>query len=501
MTLSEIRAILAEEHLQLTKSLGQNFLHDHNQLCRIVEAAELTPEDSVMEIGPGLGPLTELLLQRAGRVTAIEKDRRLCEVLRTRLENRPGFDLLHGDALEYLESESRNWNDWKVVSNLPYSVGSPILVALAEAPKPPRMLVVTLQWEVIQRLRASPGTKDYGILSLLIQGIYQPDHFFKIPSGCFFPQPDIDSGCIRLLRRDPPLLTPEELPQFKKVVKRSFSQRRKKMLKLLRADWPEQVVNEASARAGISPLARAESVSLEQFIKLSRLLHGWTPVSMNRGFRRAELHEAPTRKTWDSQGMSLRGSGSQSATSESSRLPMNPIPASSQDEVFDVVNDRDEVVGQKTRREVHELGLNHRAVHILVFNRAGQVFLQKRSMLKDRFPGAWDSSASGHVDAGEDYDTAARRELLEELGWSPPRGLQRLFKIDACIDTDQEFIWIYRCEGEGPFELKPDEIERGDWFDPAHVTRWITAQPRDFASGFSRLWREWIEHFSNSISA
>src|SRR5262245_62127339 len=130
------------------------------------------------------------------------------------------------------------------------------------------------------------------------------------------------------------------------------------------------------------------------------------------------------------------------------------------EEIFDVVNERDEVVGRQTRREVHRLGLMHRAVHVLVFNSQGEVFLQKRSMKKDRQPGLWDSSASGHVDSGEDYDTTAVREVWEEIGLRLGKVPQSLFKIDACEETDQEFVWVYRCESEGPFKLHPDEIER-----------------------------------------
>lgn len=160
-------------------------------------------------------------------------------------------------------------------------------------------------------------------------------------------------------------------------------------------------------------------------------------------------------------------------------------------EIFDVVNGRDEVVGRRTRAEVHRLGLLHRAVHVLVFNSEGELFLQKRSMRKDRQPGVWDSSASGHVDSGENYDACAARELREELGWQPARPPRRRFKIDACGATDQEFVWVYECAGDGPFALNADEIERGGWFAPAAVTRWIAERPGDFASAFPLIWPRW----------
>jgi isopentenyldiphosphate isomerase len=159
------------------------------------------------------------------------------------------------------------------------------------------------------------------------------------------------------------------------------------------------------------------------------------------------------------------------------------------DEIFDVVNERDEVIGQLPRFQVHRDGLKHRAIHVLVFNARGETFLQKRSMKKDTFPGAWDSSSSGHLDRGEDYDACAVRELREEIALvidTPPR---RVFKIAACPETGQEFVWVYRLESEGPFTLHPEEIDAGGWFAPTHVSNWIKNCPGDFASGFVLIWK------------
>jgi isopentenyldiphosphate isomerase len=163
--------------------------------------------------------------------------------------------------------------------------------------------------------------------------------------------------------------------------------------------------------------------------------------------------------------------------------------AQNADELFDVVNDRDEVIGQETRGNVHRLGLKHRAVHVLVFNRRGEVFLQKRSMKKDTSPGAWDSSASGHLDTGEDYDACALRELQEEIGLKTSSPPARLFKIDGCPETGQEFVWVYRLEAEGPFILHPDEIESGGWFAPEKVTNWMAESPKDFARALLLIWK------------
>jgi isopentenyldiphosphate isomerase len=161
-----------------------------------------------------------------------------------------------------------------------------------------------------------------------------------------------------------------------------------------------------------------------------------------------------------------------------------------QDEMFDVVNERDEVTGQMARREVHRLGVKHRAVHVLVFNREGKLFLQKRSMKKDNFPGRWDSSSAGHLDAGEDYDACAVREVGEELGLRLARCPERVLRIEACEETGQEFVWVYRCENEGPFQLCPEEIETGDWFTPEEIACWLAQKPEEFAPSLICIWRE-----------
>ena len=322
MKLTDMRQVLAAQGIQLTKSLGQNFLHDANQLRRIVAAADLKKADRVLEIGPGLGPLTEMLLEQAGEVLAIEKDIRLAEVLKQRFKvgqasrlsfsgegtgGKPVLRLIHADALDYLRHEARDWSEWKLVANLPYSVASPILVELAqgqggraflraqtslaigarEDTRPPEQpasgqpwargplrMVATLQIEVAKRLLAKPGAPDFGLLTLLVQLDYAPQGWFKIPASCFFPEPDVDSACVCLRRREPPLLRGEERGAFIQLVKRSFSQRRKMMLKLLKEDWPEQRLTQEFERLKLSPQIRAEEVSLEQFARLAQNLRG-----------------------------------------------------------------------------------------------------------------------------------------------------------------------------------------------------------------------------------
>lgn len=162
-------------------------------------------------------------------------------------------------------------------------------------------------------------------------------------------------------------------------------------------------------------------------------------------------------------------------------------------EIFDIVNEEDCVIGQHPRAEVHRLMLRHRAVHVLVFNSRGQIFLQKRSMTKDCHPGVWDSSSSGHVDSGEDYDACAVREVREEIGLELQSVPERLFKIAACDQTGMEFVWVYRCESEGPFVLHPEEISEGAWFDVIEVSEWIGRAPEEFAPAFVMIWSK-VQH-------
>jgi 16S rRNA (adenine1518-N6/adenine1519-N6)-dimethyltransferase len=271
MTLTEIRRVLSDGEIQLTRSLGQNFLHDGNQLRRIVTSAELSGTDKVLEVGPGLGPLTELLLDRAGHVLAIEKDQRLIKFLQERFGGMSRLTLLHADALEHLRKPG-DWGEWKLVSNLPYSIASPLLVDIAQAKDGPQLIVATLQLEVARRIVAVADNADYGLLTLLLQLHYEPEGQFKIPASCFFPQPDVDSSCVKLRRRAQPLLSPEQVMVFRRLVRRAFSQRRKMMLKLLKQDWSGQLLESAFADLGLSTKLRAEAVSLEQFVGLTERL-------------------------------------------------------------------------------------------------------------------------------------------------------------------------------------------------------------------------------------
>jgi isopentenyldiphosphate isomerase len=160
------------------------------------------------------------------------------------------------------------------------------------------------------------------------------------------------------------------------------------------------------------------------------------------------------------------------------------------EEIFDVVNERDEIIAQQLRSEVHRLGLRHRAIHLLVVNKVGELFLQKRSMLKDCFPGTWDSSASGHLNVGESYDACVIREAKEEIGLTLDSIPKRLFYLEASPDTGWEFVWVYQTESEGPFQLLPEEIDEGRFVSSKALDDWIEKRPADFARAFVVIWLE-----------
>jgi 16S rRNA (adenine1518-N6/adenine1519-N6)-dimethyltransferase len=437
MKLSEIDATLREIRVAPVKTLGQNFLHDGNLARWIVEKAELTPEDYVVEIGPGLGALTQFILAAGAQVLAIEKDRRLADFLRGRFKT-DRLEVLHADALDYDVRRLFAKPRVKLLGNLPYYISSQLLLNFTKYPSPISLWLFMLQKEMARRLSASPGTSDYGALSLVVQLRYHVDYLRTVPASVFLPQPDVDSAFVRLTARAPDELPDHDPETFLRLVRRGFSQRRKQLRNLLREDVPNW--DEAASVVGFEPRARAEELALEQWVALSNL---------------ASSHGAPA-----------------------------GIPAAS--ERFPVVDAQDRLMGDAPRAEVHGNNLRHRAVHILVFNHLGELFLQKRSRWKDRHPCLWDSSAAGHVDAGEEYDTAANRELQEELGVFAE--LRRVVKLPASEKTGQEFIWLYQTQHDGPFELARAEIDYGEFFPIDVILDWMTARPDDFAPGFVECW-------------
>lgn len=441
MKLSQIHGTLRDIQVSPVKTMGQNFLHDRNLAQWIVDRAELTPDDYVVEVGPGLGALTEFLLASGARVLAIEKDARLATFLRERF-NSERLDVLHSDALEFDVRTLFAQPRVKFIGNLPYNISSQILLQFTKYPSPISLWLCMLQKEMARRLSAEPRTGDYGALTLLVQLHYRVEYLRSVPASVFLPQPEVDSAFVRITPR-----TAGELPDcdgesFTKLVRQGFSQRRKQLQKLLREDILDWMA--ACQAGGFDAKARAEELSLLQWIALTN-------------FARA----AEAALTYGS---------------------------SSGD--FAVVDEADCVIGEAPRTKVHGDNLRHRAVHILLFNHKNELFLQKRSRLKDRHPCLWDSSAAGHVDAGEGYDDAAARELQEELGVTA--SLCRVLKLPASERTGREFIWLYEGEHDGPFQLARSEIELGDFFPVELVTAWLKARPDDFAPGFAECWKAFL---------
>jgi isopentenyl-diphosphate Delta-isomerase len=169
----------------------------------------------------------------------------------------------------------------------------------------------------------------------------------------------------------------------------------------------------------------------------------------------------------------------------------NAGAAQSADELFDVVDERDVVVGQERRGEVHARGLRHRAVHVFCFDAEGRVFLQRRSLAKDSAPGRWCASCSGHVDAGEDYDAAAVRELREEIGVTVEASeLRRWLRLEPSRETGMEFVWVYRVQHAGPFTLNPAEVMGGGWYTPEELEVALRERAREFAGSFRYVWAQ-----------
>jgi 16S rRNA (adenine1518-N6/adenine1519-N6)-dimethyltransferase len=269
LTATSIRQLLDEHGIRLTKSLGQNFLHDGNQLRKIVAASGAGPGSRVLEIGPGLGPLTERLLATGARVLAVEMDRRVAAVLRGRLHLATRLEIVEADAVDWLAAGRTDLSDWILASNLPYSVGSVILVELALSSTPPTRMTATLQKEVADRIAARPRTEDYGLLTVLMAAQFEVRDRFNIPASCFVPAPDVESTCITLERRAAPLVSAALLQTYAAVAKLGFSQRRKMAAKLLRSRWPAASVAAAFAAAGVGPDARAETLSPLDFAELA----------------------------------------------------------------------------------------------------------------------------------------------------------------------------------------------------------------------------------------
>jgi 16S rRNA (adenine1518-N6/adenine1519-N6)-dimethyltransferase len=439
MTGKEIKEALDRFNVLPSKQMGQNFLIDPNMARWIVSQLELTENDTVVEVGPGTGALTEHIVGAAKRVILIEFDARLATFLKERFAGEASVEVHHADGAQFDGRQLFPHRPLKFLGNLPYSCGGAILKNLLSRPNPFQRAVIMLQKEVIDRLAATPGSKDYGMLSLRTQVDWIVEPQRTVPPEAFHPRPAIDST-VAVMRPRTEGLPAFDRRLFDELLRRGFAQRRKQLKKQLPdgVDWEK-----ISQEIGVTITARAEELDLNKWIALTRA---------------CDTH------------------------------PLKDLPQKS-GEIFDVVDEHDEVTGQATRGEVHAQGLLHRAVHVFVFNKRGDVLLQQRSMLKDAHPGVWDSSVSGHLDAGESYDSAAIRELEEEMGIVAKSAPVEIARLKPSAATGWEHIRLYRYEHQGSIRFPAAEIESAMWVPVATLNTWIQNCPQDFASGFLECWK------------
>lgn len=262
------------------KKFGQNFLIDGHVLDKIIAGAGVTKDDMVLEIGPGIGTMTQYLAEAAGKVVAVEIDRNLLPILQETLSDYDNVKVIHADVLsldlEKLVQEENGGRPIKVVANLPYYITTPIIMALFEQHVPLANVTVMVQKEVAARMKSGPGSKDYGALSLAVQYYAEPYIVANVPCNCFMPRPNVDSAVIRLTRyEEPPVQVKDEKMLFK-IIRASFNQRRKTLQNGLNnsseLNFTKDQIAAAIAEAGFSPSVRGEALTLEQFAKLTDIL-------------------------------------------------------------------------------------------------------------------------------------------------------------------------------------------------------------------------------------
>jgi len=270
----DVRRLLREFNLQPKKGLGQNFLVSEGALRRIVAAADLEPGDVVLEVGPGLGTLTRLLAQQAKRVIAVELDQRLVEILSQTLADFPNVKVVQGDILEMEPGGPGKLSQlspgYKVVANLPYYITSAVLRHLLTAKVKPRLIVVTVQREVAQRITASPG--QMSLLSVGVQFYGRPRIVARIPAGAFYPVPKVNSAVVRIDLDESPRMTVADVDRFFEIVRAGFGQKRKQLRNALAhgLSLSTSTVVEALRRAGVDEKRRAQTLSLEEWTRVTQ---------------------------------------------------------------------------------------------------------------------------------------------------------------------------------------------------------------------------------------
>lgn len=273
-------AVLQKYNFNFQKKFGQNFLIDSRVLDKIVQASEITKDDYVLEIGPGIGTMTQYLCEHARQVAAVEIDKNLIPILADTLSEYQNVEVIQEDILKVdlncLAQEKNHGNPIKVVANLPYYITTPIIMGLFESHVPIQSITVMVQREVADRIQACPGTKDYGALSLAVQYYAKPEIVANVPPNCFMPRPAVGSAVIRLVRyKERPVQVLDERKMFA-IIRASFNQRRKTLVNGLnnaaQLPYSKDRITEALEEMGLPANVRGEALTLEQFAKLSNLL-------------------------------------------------------------------------------------------------------------------------------------------------------------------------------------------------------------------------------------
>ncbi len=442
MNLSELQGLLKRFDLTPSRKLGQSFLVDTAVSQWIASQLRIGPQDCVVEVGPGFGALTEHLAGKCRRLILVEADGRLAQFLTDRY-GPLGVEVVHADATEYDVRPLFLEGSVKFIGNLPYSVGNTILERFLDAPSPVSEAIIMVQKEVADRFVAEPRSKDYGVLTLMLQERWRITNLRTVGPELFHPRPAIDSSIVRFDPRPPGELAPHSPEVYRETVKRGFSQRRKQLHNNLQLGKDKAA--EVFGVMGLPVTVRAEELSLEQWVDLSN---------------RLDPH------------------------------PCSVLPPAAT-ESLDAVDENDVVINTLPRREIHAGKHLHRAVHVFVRNKSGEIYLQFRSHLKDTHGLKWDSSASGHVDPGESYHDCAVREMWEEI-WVEPKGeLVRIARIAASEATDLEFIEVFLAEAKGQIRIHGKEVDSGRWFSPDFIEEWIEKRPQDFATGFITCFKAW----------
>lgn len=274
--------IIQKYQFNFQKKFGQNFLIDSNILNKIVQSAEVTKEDCVLEIGPGIGTMTQYLAEAAREVVAVEIDKNLIPILKDTLSAYDNVTVINEDILKVdlnqIVQDKNGGRPIKVVANLPYYITTPIIMGLFENHVPLKSITIMVQKEVADRMQVGPGTKDYGALSLAVQYYAKPEIITRVPASCFMPRPNVDSTVIRLERYEEPPVSVKDEKYLFAVIRASFNQRRKTLANGLtnagNLGVNRQLVEEALTQMGLSATARGEALTLSQFAELSNYLVG-----------------------------------------------------------------------------------------------------------------------------------------------------------------------------------------------------------------------------------